>query len=148
MAARFAMHEAYARLPMKRLVEPAVRAARQGFPLSTFQAYLFTVIAPILNASEGARASLRQVASCLRQAARFRNDGLAERSNGWPRTARGSLSTAMSARRSWPDRVERGGHLARKISRTTAWRGASRSFGGIGDATVAAQSAAVPQAVR
>ena len=40
----FAMHEALGKLPMKRLVEPAVRAARQGFPLSTFQAYLFTGI--------------------------------------------------------------------------------------------------------
>ncbi len=48
----FALHEALCRLPMKRLVEPAVRAARQGFPLSEFQAYLFTVIAPILTASE------------------------------------------------------------------------------------------------
>ena len=49
----FAMHEALCRLPMKRLVEPAVRAARGGFPLSAFQAYLFTVIAPILNATTG-----------------------------------------------------------------------------------------------
>ena len=49
----FAMHEAFGRVPMKRLVEPAVRAARVGFPLSSFQAYLFTVIAPILTASPG-----------------------------------------------------------------------------------------------
>src|SRR5665648_206466 len=49
----FAIHETLCRLPMKRLVEPAVRAARAGFPLTDFQAYLFTVIAPILTASEG-----------------------------------------------------------------------------------------------
>ena len=53
----FAMHEAYGCLPMTRLVEPAVRAARDGFPLTTFQAYLFTVIAPILTASEGVKTS-------------------------------------------------------------------------------------------
>src|SRR6476620_8846874 len=47
----FATHEELCRLPMKRLVEPAVRAARQGFPLTDFQAYLFAVIAPILTAS-------------------------------------------------------------------------------------------------
>ena len=52
----FALHEAYARLPMKRLVEPAVRAAHQGFPLTSFQSYLFMVIAPILMEGEGARA--------------------------------------------------------------------------------------------
>src|SRR6476620_9959423 len=46
----FAMHEELCRLPIKRLVEPAVRAARGGFPLSVFQAYLLTVIAPILTA--------------------------------------------------------------------------------------------------
>src|SRR3546814_16758632 len=36
----FAMHEALCRLPMQRLVEPAVRAARAGFPLTELQAYL------------------------------------------------------------------------------------------------------------
>ena len=55
----FAIHEALCRLPMKRLVEPAVRAARAGFPLTAFQAYLFTVIAPILTASPERRAHLR-----------------------------------------------------------------------------------------
>jgi len=49
----FAMHQELCRLPMKRLVEPAVRAARAGFPLSAFQAYLLTVIAPILKATAG-----------------------------------------------------------------------------------------------
>ena len=52
----FALHEELCRLPMKRLVEPAVRAARAGFPLTAFQAYLFTVIAPILTASPGVAA--------------------------------------------------------------------------------------------
>ena len=49
----FAMHEELCRLPMRRLAEPAVRAARIGFPLSAFQAYLLTVIAPILTATPG-----------------------------------------------------------------------------------------------
>ena len=55
----FAMHEGLCSLPMKRLVEPAARAARAGFPLSEFQAYLFTVIAPILTASPWRRTNLR-----------------------------------------------------------------------------------------
>src|SRR5919108_292977 len=39
----FLWHEALCTLPMKRLVQPAVRAARAGFALTEFQAYLFTV---------------------------------------------------------------------------------------------------------
>ena len=74
----FAMHEAYARLPMKRLVEPAVRAARTGFPLSTFQAYLFTVIAPILTASEGVSKIFAPGGKLLEAGETFRNEELAE----------------------------------------------------------------------
>src|SRR5262245_21599342 len=47
----FLWHEALCTLPMKRLIEPAVRAARIGFALTEFQAYLFTVIAQIGRAS-------------------------------------------------------------------------------------------------
>ena len=73
-----AMHEALSRLPMKRLVEPAVRAARQGFALNEFQAYLFTVIAPILTESEGARAIFAPDGKLLEAGGVFRNEDLAE----------------------------------------------------------------------
>jgi gamma-glutamyltranspeptidase / glutathione hydrolase len=74
----FAMHEAYARLPMTRLVEPAVRAARQGFPLTAFQAYLFTVIAPILTASDGVAKIFAPGGKLMEAGGIFRNEGLAE----------------------------------------------------------------------
>jgi gamma-glutamyltranspeptidase / glutathione hydrolase len=74
----FAMHEAFGKLPMKRLVEPAVKAARQGFLLKAFQAYLFTVIAPILKESEGARAIFAPGGKLLEAGETFRNEGLAE----------------------------------------------------------------------
>ncbi|MGH6735560.1 MAG: gamma-glutamyltransferase family protein [Methyloceanibacter sp.] len=74
----FAMHEALGRLPMKRLVEPAVRAARQGFPLTTFQAYLFTVIAPILTASEGVSRIFAPGGKLMVAGETFRNEGFAE----------------------------------------------------------------------
>jgi gamma-glutamyltranspeptidase/glutathione hydrolase len=74
----FAMHEALGRLPMKRLVEPAVCAARQGFPLTDFQAYLFTVIAPILTASPGATAIFAPGGTLMKPGATFRNEELAE----------------------------------------------------------------------
>ncbi len=72
------MHEAYCRLPMKRLVEPAVRAARAGFPLTSFQAYLFTVIAPILTASDGAKKIFAPGGELMKAGETFRNPALAE----------------------------------------------------------------------
>lgn len=74
----FAMHEALCKLPMKRLVEPAVRAARTGFPLTEFQAYLFTVIAPILTASPGVAAIFAPGGELMKAGATFRNEELAD----------------------------------------------------------------------
>ena len=74
----FALHEALCRLPMKRLVEPAVRAARQGFPLTDFQAYLFAVIAPILTASADVARIFAPAGKPMQAGAIFRNDELAE----------------------------------------------------------------------
>ena len=74
----FALHEELCRLPMQRLVEPAVRAARAGFPLTAFQAYLFTVIAPILTASEGVRAIFAPGGALMQAGATFRNPDLGE----------------------------------------------------------------------
>jgi gamma-glutamyltranspeptidase/glutathione hydrolase len=74
----FAVHEALCRLPMKRLVEPAVRAARAGFPLSAFQAYLFTVIAPILTASESVARIFAPGGKLMQAGETFRNEELAE----------------------------------------------------------------------
>jgi gamma-glutamyltranspeptidase/glutathione hydrolase len=74
----FAMHEALCSLPMKRLVEPAARAGRSGLPLTTFQAYLFTVIAPILTASPGVAAIFAPGGKLLEAGQTFRNEGLAE----------------------------------------------------------------------
>jgi len=74
----FAIHEALCRLPMKRLVEPAVRAARAGFPLSDFQAYLFTIIAPILTASPSVARIFAPGGKPMEAGATFRNEELAD----------------------------------------------------------------------
>jgi len=50
------VHAAHGSLPLERLVSPAVRAAREGVPLSELQAYLFTLIEPILTLTPEARA--------------------------------------------------------------------------------------------
>ena len=107
----FAMHEAYARLPMKRLVEPAVRAAKQGFPLTRFQAYLFTVIAPILKESPEVRAIFAPGGELLKEGATFRNEGLAETlewlaEDGARLFTDGDIGQAIAAQSR-----DRGGHL-------------------------------------
>ncbi|HSD91666.1 MAG TPA: gamma-glutamyltransferase [Methyloceanibacter sp.] len=74
----FAIHAALGTLPMRRLVEPAVRAARRGFPLNEFQAYLFTVIAPILTASQGVAKIFAPGGKLMQPGEIFRNEELAE----------------------------------------------------------------------
>ena len=47
VAGLFAAHRAFGRLPMHRLVEPAVRLARDGVRLSQIQGLLLSIVAPI-----------------------------------------------------------------------------------------------------
>lgn len=63
-------------LPLPRIVEPAVAAARDGVRLNRLQAYIFSVVAPIYLATPGARAlyasrrdpsRLHGEGECLRQ---------------------------------------------------------------------------------
>ncbi len=50
----FAIHDDLCRLPMSRIAEPAARVARAGVAMTEFQAYLFTIIEPILTATPNA----------------------------------------------------------------------------------------------
>jgi gamma-glutamyltranspeptidase/glutathione hydrolase len=77
-AGLFALHEELCRLPMRRLMAPAVGAARAGFPLTAFQAYLFTVIAPILTASPGVASIFAPNGALMRAGDTFRNPDLGE----------------------------------------------------------------------
>jgi gamma-glutamyltranspeptidase/glutathione hydrolase len=74
----FAVHEALGNLPMDRLLAPAVAAAREGMRLTRFQAYLFGVIAPILTASESARATFAPGGRLLGEGDVLKNEGLAD----------------------------------------------------------------------
>jgi hypothetical protein len=125
----FAMHEALCRLPMKRLVEPAVRAARAGFPLTEFQAYLITVIAPILTASESVAQIFAPEERLLQSARHSATPILPRPSNGSPRMARGFSSTAMLAKPSSSSRATAAAFLPMTILPPIAWRGGRRSSG-------------------
>lgn len=56
VAGLFAVHDEHCRLPMTRIVEPAVRLARRGLPISPLQAHILDVVAPIYVATDSARA--------------------------------------------------------------------------------------------
>ena len=107
----FAMHEGLCSLPMKRLVEPAARAARSGFPLSEFQAYLFTVIAPILTASPGVERIFAPGGRLMTAGETFRNEELGETlawlaEDGARLFVDGDVGQAIVA-----ESLSRGGHL-------------------------------------
>jgi gamma-glutamyltranspeptidase/glutathione hydrolase len=56
VAGLFAVHADFGRLPMARIVEPAVRLARRGAPISALQAHILDIVAPIYVATGSARA--------------------------------------------------------------------------------------------
>ncbi len=74
----YAVHGDLCTLPMERLLEPAIRTAREGVEMSAFHAYLFTVIAPILTASEAARALFAPGGRLLEAGETYRNPALAD----------------------------------------------------------------------
>jgi len=51
----FAIHRDLCTMPMARLVEPAIQLARDGIQLNDFQAYIFSIIAPIYLATPESR---------------------------------------------------------------------------------------------
>ncbi|MGO1120055.1 gamma-glutamyltransferase family protein [Rhodovibrionaceae bacterium A322] len=50
------VHQDLGSLPLQRLLEPAIGAARQGFRVGEMNGYIFSVVAPILTSSAAARA--------------------------------------------------------------------------------------------
>ena len=51
----YAIHADLGTVPMARLLEPAIEAARKGVTVSELHAYLYTIVAPILRATPEAR---------------------------------------------------------------------------------------------
>lgn len=74
----FAIHQDLARLPMSRLVEPGVRAARQGVPQSAYQSYLFSIIPEILSGDPKAAKWFAPTGEMLAEGETLKNEALAE----------------------------------------------------------------------
>lgn len=72
------LHKEYGSLPFGDLAAPAIKAAREGIEISPFQAFLFSVVAPILTASEASRALFAPDGHLLKAGAKFTNPALAD----------------------------------------------------------------------
>ncbi|MGB7453819.1 MAG: gamma-glutamyltransferase [Lysobacterales bacterium] len=56
VAGLFAVHQAHCRLPLKKIIEPAVHLAREGLRINKLQRYINEVLKSIIDASPGATA--------------------------------------------------------------------------------------------
>lgn len=74
----YAVHESLGSLPMARLTEMAVEAARNGVEVTAFQARVFEIVSPILIDTETARAVYAPGGRLLCAGARLRNGELAD----------------------------------------------------------------------
>ena len=71
-------HEAFGRIPFAELATPAIRAAREGVPLSPFQAEIGRIIRPILTATPSIRELFCHGDGPLREGDVYRNPNFAE----------------------------------------------------------------------
>ncbi len=104
------VHAAHGVMPLGRLVEPAIAAARKGEPVSGLRAYLFTLIEPILTLTPEARGIFAPEGRLLRAGELLRNvdyAGFLERLPGEGANAFYSGSTA----RELVDYLQTGGGL-------------------------------------
>jgi len=74
----YALHGALATMPMTRLAEPAIAAAKGGIAINATQARIFQIVAPILTWSAEARALFAPEGTTLEQGATWRNDALGD----------------------------------------------------------------------
>jgi len=56
VAGLFAVHQAHCRLPLNKIIEPAVHLAREGLRINKLQRYINEVLKSIIDASPGAKA--------------------------------------------------------------------------------------------
>jgi gamma-glutamyltranspeptidase/glutathione hydrolase len=73
----FELHGRFGRLPMKEILAPAIRYAREGFPLTELIAYYWNLSVPVLEKYEGFRETFMPDGRAPRKGEIFRNPGLA-----------------------------------------------------------------------
>ncbi len=109
----FAVHERVGTLPMHRLTEPAVIAAREGVRVTALQAYLFGVVEPIYRWSDEAAALFAPEGQMPAEGAILKNAALADAIDAIGReglriATQGEIAAAMAG-----VSASHGGHLGR-----------------------------------
>ncbi len=74
----FELHERFGRLPMERILEPAIRYAREGFPLSELIAYYWERSVPLLKDYAGFRETFMPGGRAPKKGEVFKNPYLAD----------------------------------------------------------------------
>ncbi|MFC3136206.1 gamma-glutamyltransferase, partial [Microbaculum marinum] len=116
----FAVHEALGSVPMRRLAEPAINAARTGVEIRPLQAYLLQVVEPICRWTAGAEALFTLDGKLPQAGAVMRNGDLGEAIDAiareGPRIAtEGEIAAAMAS-----VSTDHGGHLSAQDLRSYA----------------------------
>ncbi|MDH5546572.1 MAG: gamma-glutamyltransferase [Gammaproteobacteria bacterium] len=75
----FEIHRDLASMPMSRLVEPAIRLAKNGINLNAFQAYILDIVKPIYQVSS----ETREIFTRQDEAARMKGEGDSYRMTGF-----------------------------------------------------------------
>ena len=107
----FAIHEDLASLPMKRLMEPAILAAREGVSVTQLHAYLYTIVEPILTASEAARKYFAPDGKVLGAGDIYRNSVIADLLDCLAREGPRLMSEGEVAQAMVAQSRDHGGHL-------------------------------------
>ncbi len=76
----FAIHRELGSMPMRKIVEPAVALAREGVTLNALQAYIFSIVTPIYQATDEAQALFgsKQGDGLLEEGEVFRSAAMAD----------------------------------------------------------------------
>lgn len=106
-----AVHEDLGRVPMARLLEPAIAAAREGVTITELHAYLYTVVAPILTATSTARRYFAPDETLLRAGDSYRNDEVAGTLDALSREGPGLFTEGEVAQAVVAQSRDLGGHL-------------------------------------
>ncbi len=109
----FAVHDALGSMPMRRLTEPAVVAAREGVQVTPLQAYLFGIVEPIYRWTDEAAALFAPDGAMPQEGATLTNPALADALDAIGReglaiATRGEIAAAMA-----DVAASHGGHLTR-----------------------------------
>ncbi len=107
----YTVHRAHGRLGMADLLAPAARAAREGISVNAFQAYLFSIAAPIYTHQPESAAIFAPGGTPLRDGETLRNPALADAFDLLARTGEDLFRNGEIAQEMLRQSHDRGGNL-------------------------------------